>query len=154
MSLYSSGRAETTIMKTVDFETGIVKSATADDVLQCVAPENGQSLYPVIELAVELKGVDCRERLKRVFQSNRASIGAKALAAVYLRELGDESGAPFIQQMQSRAKLAIEGAPRFKKHWSAMRIIGLTKTGFDRVVDEMYAFSCALDGPPRFLLGD
>ena len=92
LSPTGSGKTTEWVTKLIDCDTAAVKQATPDDVLACVVPENVQSLYASIEMAVLLKGEACREQLKAVVQSTRAPIGTRTLSALYLRELGDSSG--------------------------------------------------------------
>lgn len=139
-------------IKMIDLETGGVKLATPDDVLRCIVPENGQSLYAAIEMAVYLKGEACRERLKVLLQSPRVPLGARMQSALYLRELGDSSGAGLIEQTESRAKAAIKNDPQLEGHIVDTVVIGVDKIGFDPTMDEMYAFFCALKGLQRFFV--
>jgi hypothetical protein len=140
------------VIKMIDFDTAAVKQATADDVLACVVPENGQALYASIDMAVFLKGEACRAQLRAVVQSTRAPIGARTLSAVYLRDLGDSSGAALIEQMESRARSATKSDPQLRKHLLGTVVVGVYETGFDRAMDEIYAFYLALSGCRRAFL--
>lgn len=147
-----SGTKRLIKIKMIDLDTGSVKQATPDEVLACVVPENGQSLYAAIDMAVQLKGKACREPLKAVLQSPRVPLGARMQSALYLRQLGDSSGAGLIEETESRAQAAVKNDSQLEMRILYTLDVCITKTGVDPTIDEMYAFFCALKGLPKYFI--
>ena len=58
-----------------------------------------------------------------------------------------------IEQMESQAREATKSDPQLREHLGEAVSVGVYNTGFDPAMDEIYAYYCVLEGPPKLILG-